>query len=199
MTPGDTARVLGACALYDNRTVGVADAAAWHKVIGDLDAADAIEAVTRHYAESTERIMPAHVRRLAAEIRRERHRLEREARERLAIEAESSVGRGPLTDRRAEIQAFVGQMREVLPEGDREALAPRTVQWEREHRAYVHQQEGEPNPAFDPALAKPVGEWNRATREPAGAWWEDEAARERHAKTLLAEAGRLRPVEEPEP
>lgn len=190
MTPGDTARVLGACALYDNRTVGVADAAAWHKVIGDLDVADAIEAVTRHYAESTDRIMPAHVRRIAVEIRRERHRIEREAQERLAIEAYAAEA-GRLTDRRAEIQAFVGQMRDVLPEGDREALAPRTVHWEREHRHYLHQQEGEPNPDFDPAMARPVGEWNRSTREPAGAWWEDEVARERHSKMLLAEAGRL--------
>lgn len=198
MTPGDTARVLGACALYDNRTVGVADAAAWHKVIGDLDAADAIEAVTRHYADSTDRIMPAHVRRIVGEIQRERHRVQREERERLAIEAESSEARGTLTDRRGEIQAFVGQMRDVLPEGSREALAPRTVHWEREHRAYVHQQEGEPNPAFDPALTKPVGEWNRSSREPAGAWWEDEAARERHSKMLLAEAGRLCQAEEPE-
>jgi len=197
MTPGDTARVLATCAMYDNRTVGMADAAAWHKVIGELDVADAIEAVTRHYTESTERIMPAHVRRIVAEIRRERHRIEREAQDRLAIEAYAAEA-GPLTDRRAEIQTFVGQMREVLPEGDREALAPRTVAWEREHRAFKRADEAEPNPAFDPALAKPVGEWNRSGREAAGAWWEDEAARERHAKVLLAEAGRLRQVEEPE-
>lgn len=75
MTPGDAARVLGACALYDNRTVGVADAAAWHKVIGDLDVADALEAVARHYAESTDRIMPAHVRRGVKQIREERRRV----------------------------------------------------------------------------------------------------------------------------
>lgn len=72
MTPGDAARVLGACALYDNRTVGAADAAAWFQVIGDLDAKDAIEAVTRHYAESTDRIMPAHIRRGVKAIQDER-------------------------------------------------------------------------------------------------------------------------------
>jgi len=74
MTPGDTARVLGACALYDNRTTGIADAAAWHAVIGDLDYDDAMEAVRRHYRDSTDRIMPAHVRRLVKEIRAERRK-----------------------------------------------------------------------------------------------------------------------------
>lgn len=74
MTPGDSARVLAACAIYDNRTVSVTDAAAWFKVIGDLPVEDALEAVARHYAESTERIMPAHVRRIVREMREERAR-----------------------------------------------------------------------------------------------------------------------------
>jgi hypothetical protein len=74
MTPGDAARVLAACALYDNRTVGHADAAAWYQTIGDLPVDDALEAVARHYRESTERMMPAHVRRIVREIRDERAR-----------------------------------------------------------------------------------------------------------------------------
>jgi hypothetical protein len=74
MTPGDAARVLAACALYDNRTVGRADAAAWFQTIGDLPVEDALEAVARHYRESTDRMMPAHVRRIVREIREERAR-----------------------------------------------------------------------------------------------------------------------------
>jgi hypothetical protein len=74
MTPGDAARVLAACALYDNRTVGKADAAAWFHTIGDLPIEDALEAVARHYRDSTDRMMPAHVRRIVREIRDERDR-----------------------------------------------------------------------------------------------------------------------------
>lgn len=192
MTPADTGKVLMKIAAYDQRTVGAADIAAWHEVIGGMELADALAAVTRHYASSEQRIMPVHVRRLATDIRRERHRIEREAREQRAIESYRSQA-GPLTDRSAEIRAFVGQVREVLPEGDREALRPRTVAWEREHRAHERAANAEPNPDYDPDMA-PVAEWcaGKATA-PAGEWWEDDAARERHAQTLLAEAGRLRP------
>lgn len=109
MTPGDAARVLGACALYDNRTVGTADAAAWFKVIGDLDAADAIEAVTRHYADSTDRIMPAHIRRIVKQIREERRResARHEVRE-LPSRFEDDMGR------QVRIKQGAASVREVL-------------------------------------------------------------------------------------
>lgn len=69
MTPGDTARVLAKAAAYDQRTIGEADVLAWHDAIGDLDFADAMAAVTRHYRDHIERMMPAHVRKAVAEIR----------------------------------------------------------------------------------------------------------------------------------
>jgi hypothetical protein len=75
MTPGDTARLLAACAMYDFRTVEAADAAAWHHVVGDLDYDDAMESVRRHYQSSTDRMMPAHVRQGVRAIREERDRL----------------------------------------------------------------------------------------------------------------------------
>ncbi|MER7331634.1 MULTISPECIES: hypothetical protein [unclassified Micromonospora] len=53
--------MLDICALYDYRQVGASDVDAWFKVVGHLDYIDAVKAVTRHYAESTDRIMPAHV------------------------------------------------------------------------------------------------------------------------------------------
>ncbi|MEU0078601.1 hypothetical protein ABZY58_11945 [Micromonospora tulbaghiae] len=77
MTPGDAARLLGTCALYDYREPSKADAVAWFAVIGDLEYDEAAEAVRRHYRDSTERIMPAHIRRIVREIRDERRRVER--------------------------------------------------------------------------------------------------------------------------
>jgi hypothetical protein len=76
MTRGDIARVLAAAAARDNRSVGDADILAWHQDIGDLEFTDALEAVSMHYRESTDRIMPAHVRQLAKRIRDERRRVE---------------------------------------------------------------------------------------------------------------------------
>lgn len=137
----------------------------------------------------------AEIRQRAAELNRERRRALREAEEQRAIEAYAATA-GPLRDRSSEIQAFVGQVRGVLPEGDREALMPRTVAWEREHRHHQRQIEAVPNPAYDPSM-RPVREWNANPTGATGAWWESTDARERHAKTLLAEAGRLRPNAEP--
>lgn len=75
MNPGEVARLLAACAMYDFRTVEKADGLAWHHVIGDLDFEDAMEAVRLHYQQSTDRMMPAHVRSGVKAIRDERDRL----------------------------------------------------------------------------------------------------------------------------
>lgn len=79
MTPGDTARILTKAAAYDNRTIGEADIAAWHEIIGYLDVRDCLAAVTAHYAEQRDRAMPADIRRLAIGIRDDRNRRERQA------------------------------------------------------------------------------------------------------------------------
>ncbi|MDG4796198.1 hypothetical protein [Micromonospora sp. WMMD1082] len=190
MTPPQVAAILALAAARDRRTVGEVDVRAWHEDIGDLDFDDARNAVSRHFRESTEYLMPVHVRRIATELRRQRRELEAEQERRKAIEAYAATA-GPLTDRSAEIQEFVGKVRTGLPEGDREALMPRTVAWEREHRHHQRQAGAEPNPDYDASMG-PVPEWCASKAPPAGAWWEDPAARERHAQTLLAEAGRLR-------
>jgi hypothetical protein len=154
MTPGETARVLGKAAAFDQRTVGAADVAAWHEAIGDLNDDDALAAVTRHYQQTDQRIMPAHLRRLVAEIERERRRAVREASERRAIEAEQAEHRG---DRTAEIEAFVQQVRDILPPAGPEALRPRAAYWDREHRLYRRYAEGEPNPLYDPSRVMEEG------------------------------------------
>jgi hypothetical protein len=76
MNRSEIAKILALAAARDLRTVGDVDVLAWHEDIGDLDFADAREAVTRHYRESTDRLMPAHVRRLVKLVREERRRLE---------------------------------------------------------------------------------------------------------------------------
>lgn len=74
MTPGEAARLLAGAAMFDYRKIEKADAQAWHFVIGDLDFEDAMEALRRHYAESTERLMPAHIRQGVRAIRDARDR-----------------------------------------------------------------------------------------------------------------------------
>lgn len=181
--------LLAKAAGYDNRTIGQGNVLAWHEALGDLRLDDCLQAVTLHHRTSTEYLMPVHIRRHAAEVRRERQDRELEAERRLELEA-YAAGAGPLTDRSAEIQNFVHQVRDALPEGQSEALNPRREFWRREYTAYQRQQDAEPNPHFDPTM-QPIQTWQASKHPPAGAWWEDEVQREKHSRALLAEAGRL--------
>ena len=72
MNRSEIALLLGLAAARDNRRVDEVMVAAWHEDLADLDFADAREALRRHYRESTERVMPAHIRQLVRAIRRER-------------------------------------------------------------------------------------------------------------------------------
>lgn len=76
MTRAEVAMLLSAAAGRDQRTIGEADVMAWHEDIGDLNYADSREALVRHYRNSTDRVMPAHIRRLVKAIREERGRVE---------------------------------------------------------------------------------------------------------------------------
>lgn len=185
----ETGALLAKAAGYDNRTVGMANVLAWHEALSDLQLDDCLQAITLHHRSSPDYLMPVHVRRHAVEVRRDRQRLELENERRLELETYAAVA-GPLTDRSGEIQDFVHQVRDALPDGNLEALHPRQEFWRREHTAYVRQQNGEPNPHFDPTM-QPVPAWQASKHPPEGAWWEDADKREQHAKTLLAEAGRL--------
>lgn len=74
MNPQETAQVVAEIALYDNREVDPAVIAGWHRMIGDLDFADARAAVIRHFRDSAEYLKPAHVRGLVKVIRADRLR-----------------------------------------------------------------------------------------------------------------------------
>jgi hypothetical protein len=72
MNAEETSRLLARCASYDRRKIGEADVLAWLQVLGDLRFADCDAAVIGHYTDSTDWIMPAHVRRRVLEIRNQR-------------------------------------------------------------------------------------------------------------------------------
>ncbi|GEM_PF-2611448 len=186
-----TANVLAKAAAIDNRNQSDAAILAWHEIIGDLDYRDALNAVAQHRRESDAYLMPVHIRRIAEKLRAERQDREHRERQHRELEAYAATA-GPLTDRSAEIRAFVDQVRDVLPDGDIEALAPRHEHWRREHQAFQRQLTAEPNPHFDPGMA-PVATWQASKHPPGGAWWENEAQREASAVEILASANRLHP------
>lgn len=138
MSPADVAKVLAKASAFDQRTVGAADVAAWHEVLADVQLADALAAVTRHYADQTERLMPAHVRRLAREGERDRRRVERERREQLALTAEAADP--TRRDRSDDVRALIERLRAELPEGDPDQLRYGHKEWRlaRERRERAH-------------------------------------------------------------
>ena len=69
MTPDETIDLLSLAACYDRRTVGETDVNAWHAAVGDLAFADCRTAVIGHYTDTTEWLMPAHVRQRVRTIR----------------------------------------------------------------------------------------------------------------------------------
>jgi hypothetical protein len=72
MNPEEVIDLLTTAAAYDRRTVGDADVIAWSAAVGDLDFADARDAVVQHYRDSREWLMPADVRRLVKAMREAR-------------------------------------------------------------------------------------------------------------------------------
>jgi len=78
----ETAAVLAKIKLGDNRQVDNAGLVLneWHDAIGDLEYTDAIAAVVLHRRESTEYLMPAHIRVGAKRARESREREERKRR-----------------------------------------------------------------------------------------------------------------------
>ncbi len=186
MNVQEAAAVLAKAAGYDNRTVGRANVMAWHEALHDLDIGDCLDAVTQHHRESSDYLMPVHIRRLATKLRAARREvLDRENRK-LELETYAAVS-GPLTDRSEEVRELVSQIRDVLPEGEARDLFPRREHWRREQRRQAH---AEPNPEYDPTMG-PVATWQASKHPPRGAWWENPVDREAHSIELLADAGRL--------
>lgn len=160
MNLSETARLLSMIAAFNNRTIGEADVVAWQSVLSDTDLPDAEEAVRRHYAEHTEWLMPAHVRRNVRDIVKARFLAAQstgwapgqygvpkdEAMPEITLgEAVAAFDRLPPA-----VADLIAQVRVDLPEGSREKLFPRRVAWEREHRAFLRTRDAEPNPLYKP-------------------------------------------------
>jgi len=152
-----TAKLLGAMAAFDRRTVGDMDVAAWQSVLADIDFDDGLLAVREWYADNTEWMMPAHVRRATERMQQERERAARStgwAPGQAGVPKDQAMPEisGPVVERllTRPVRELLRSMGVSLPEGSREALMPRTVAWEREHAAYRRQQEAQPNPHYRP-------------------------------------------------
>lgn len=157
MNLSQTAELLTAIASYDRRKLGEADVIAWQKLLTDVSLADGIEAVERYYAENTDWMMPAHLRRLVRDIVREREDAARATgwaagqagvpKDQAMPEIAGPIAEGEL---KPEIRALLASVRAMLPEGSRDKLMPRTVAWEKEHAAYRRTRSAQPNPAYRP-------------------------------------------------
>lgn len=78
MTKSEIAMLLGLAAARDRRTVGHADVEGWYVDLGDLTFDEARAALNQHFRDSTDWLMPVHIRRLAR-IARDRRRPHHEA------------------------------------------------------------------------------------------------------------------------
>jgi hypothetical protein len=67
-----TGIILAKIALIENREATNETIRAWHEIIQDLGFDDAMEALIRHYRNSTDSIKPAHIVRGSREVKEER-------------------------------------------------------------------------------------------------------------------------------
>jgi hypothetical protein len=140
----ETSRLLTFVARCDNRRVDDATVTAWQSIIGDVPFGDGMEAARRHFATSTDYLMPVHIRRLSAEIDQERRRAIRVAKE-LAAAADEAAN---VSDRKGDVMALLAELRDTLPPGDPDKLRrAEWVEWER-NQDRAAKAAAEPNPHF---------------------------------------------------
>lgn len=132
MNADDMARVLAKAALFDRRTGGESEIAAWLEVAGDLDVDDALEAVGAHYRTSTDWLMPSTLRERVYDIAAERRRLAAidRARRVEAEQGEREIGRTPETDARLEALRQMLAERYDINGTMREAAAARRARFQ---------------------------------------------------------------------
>ena len=74
-----TATILAKIAAVDRRIVGEVEIMAWHEVLNDLEPDDCLEAVAILRKETSDWLMPAHIRRVVADIEKRRTAAKRRA------------------------------------------------------------------------------------------------------------------------
>jgi hypothetical protein len=72
MDISETGMLLAKIALIENREATNETIRAWHEILANIEFADALDALTNHYRNSTEPAKPAHIIRGAREIKEER-------------------------------------------------------------------------------------------------------------------------------
>jgi hypothetical protein len=162
----ETARLLATISSFNNRTIGEGDVIAWQSVLADVELPDAEEAVRRHFAENTEWVMPAHVRRLVRDIIRERESAASLwAPGQYGVLKDQAVPELPRGERLTagdispRVVELLSQLRAELPEAPRETLFPRQVAWERLQMARRRAATAAPNPHYRPgAVADLLGD-----------------------------------------
>lgn len=152
----DTHQLLIFIAQYDNRRIDDGVVIAWQAVLADLPLDDARQAVIKHFGTSDAYLMPVHVCRGVQEVRRERHRFDRERREaeQLAIEADDPTR----YDRSDAIEQLIADLRAKLPEGNPDSLRYASGYWRQQREDRERQEHAVPNPLYDPAAAARAAE-----------------------------------------
>jgi len=169
----ETATALALAQSFDRRTVGEGDIRAWHAIIGEIPADDVMEAIRRHYAEETDWIMPAHVRRIVRDIVRERAvAATKWAPGQYGVPKADALPELPHGERLTEADVspkvldLLTQLRASLPDVPRSKLFPREAYWEAQQRAF--QGEATLNPHYRPeAAAEALRMSERADPDPA--------------------------------
>lgn len=72
MNISETGMLLAKIALIENRPATNETIMAWAEILDRVDLSDALEALKKHYQQSTEAVKPAHIIRLAREIKDEK-------------------------------------------------------------------------------------------------------------------------------
>jgi hypothetical protein len=149
--------LLASAAIYDNRTVGDADILAWMRAIGDLPYDDADMAVAAHYGETTDRLMPGHVRARVKAARKDRL-------DRMVLPAPDADPDSPATYR-ASFAAMLKRLADGF--GGRLAIAG-PVREGPPPEAFTAAREALPKPLTKQEIAALQAAESRAERESAG-------------------------------
>ena len=155
MNLAETHDLLRLVASFDNRRFDDATVISWQQVLDDLPFADAQTGVLRHFRDSSEWLMPVHIRRIVAELNRQRGEVERSERLRRQLEALDSVAAEPVRDRSPEVKAMLAELAEKLGRGRPEAF--RRPEWLENDRARDRMARAERNPAY--TGPPPQGGW----------------------------------------
>lgn len=69
MNGSQVALILAKAQAFDNRTVGETNIGAWQEALEDVDFEQAMTAVTEHYRDSTDWLMPSHIVKKIADVK----------------------------------------------------------------------------------------------------------------------------------